>query len=202
MKRLSRSLVMVTVPLVVGLGVGGVALFGAYAAKTHETLPTYGRVPAFALVDQEGRSVSRDTLLGSVWIADFIFTRCAGQCPMMSAQMARLAATFSHDASVRLVSFTVDPEWDTPPVLARYAEAQGAAGTRWSFVTGDSAQLRRLCQEGFQLSAADGAGTPEEPIAHSVRLVLVDRQGIIRGYYDATDAAAVKRLVRDLRKLL
>ena len=175
---------------------------GVYTARAHETLPTYGRVPAFAMVDQEGQPVSRETLHNHVWIADFIFTRCAGQCPMMSAQMARLSTMIPKHASVRLVSFTVDPDWDTPEVLARYAHTQGATGQPWSFVTGDKRELQRLCREGFRLAVADEAGTPEEPITHSVRLVLVDRGGAIRGYYDATDAAQRKRLARDARTLL
>ena len=188
--------------LVVSVGAAGIALLGPYIAKAHETLPVYGRVPAFSLVDQDGKALSRDTLQGRVWIADFIFTRCAGQCPMMSAQMARLSAALPRRGAVRLVSFTVDPTWDTPPVLAQYAKTYGASPAVWSFVTGDTAQLRRLCREGFRLAVAEGAGTVEEPITHSVRLVLVDRAGDIRGYYDAADAGALKRLQRDLRKLL
>jgi cytochrome oxidase Cu insertion factor (SCO1/SenC/PrrC family) len=170
--------------------------------RAHAIVPTYGNVPAFVLLDHAQQTISRETLRGSIWIADFIFTRCAGQCPLMSARMAALASALRRESSVRLVSFTVDPTWDTPPVLAEYAKRYGAAGEQWRFLTGDQATIVRLCTEGFRLSIAEDGGTPEEPITHSVRLVLVDRAARIRGYYDATDEVQVKRLRDDLRRLL
>jgi len=189
-----------------GLAAVGVCIIGT-AAWTKIPSPSiplaiYAHVPAFTLIDQAGRPVSREDLLGKVWIADFIFTRCAGQCPMMSDEMARLAATFRTHGSVKLISFTVDPDWDTPEVLARYAKRYGAASEQWHFVTGDKEELWRVCQEGFRLAVAADGGTVEEPITHSVRFVLVDREGNIRGYYDATDSAAMKQLHHDLRRLL
>lgn len=180
----------------------GVVLIEMRPARAHPVIPTYGQVPAFVLQDQSGQPISRDTLLGKLWIADFIFTRCAGQCPMMSAQMARLAAALRPYRSVKLVSFTVDPAWDTPQVLANYAKAYGASPDQWRFVTGGKEELFHLSHDGFRLSVADGEGTAEEPITHSVRLVLVDSEGNIRGYYDATDTAAIKQLHHDLRRLL
>ena len=146
--------------------------------------------------------MSGEALLGSVWVANFIFTRCAGQCPLMSAQMATLASALRGEPSVRLVSFSVDPEWDTPAVLADYARRYGAVREQWRFLTGDRAAIVRLCTEGFRLSVAQDGGTDAEPITHSVRLVLVDRAGRIRGYYDTTEAEAMKQLRRDLRRLL
>ena len=160
-----------------------------------------GRVPDFTLTDEGGRTVTRASLAGSVWIADFIFTRCAGQCPLMSSQMAVLQRTFERLPGVRLVSFTVDPEHDTPPVLAAYAARYGAAQGRWRFLTGSREAVWRLAREGFRLGVGDG-GSTQEPITHSVRLILVDQAGDIRGTYDATDAAAVQRLRANVRRLL
>lgn len=161
----------------------------------------YGPVPDFILTDQTGRSVTRASLLGSVWIADFIFTRCAGQCPLMSARMAELQRTFERAPEVQLVSFTVDPEHDTPTVLADYARHYGASADRWRLLTGEREAVWRLAREGFRLGVGEG-GTAEEPITHSVRLVLVDRAGRLRGTYEATDAAAIQRLREDVRRLL
>ena len=179
----------------------GIALF-AWAASARRAPPVdLGPVPDFTLTDEAGRTVTRASLAGSVWIADFIFTRCAGQCPLMSSQMALLQRAFARVPGVQLVSFTVDPEHDAPPVLAAYAAHYKAQAGRWRFLTGSREAVWRLAREGFQLGVGED-GTAEEPITHSVRLVLVDRAGRIRGYYDATDAAAVQRLRGDVRRLL
>jgi protein SCO1/2 len=160
-----------------------------------------GQVPAFALIDQEAQPISQERLAGSVWIADFIFTRCAGQCPLMSARMTALARVFADAPAIRLVSFSVDPAYDTPEVLARYASHHAGASDRWQFVTGDPEAIRRVAREGFHLGVSE-EGIVEEPITHSVRLVLIDRQARIRGYYDATDREAMRRLEPDARRLL
>lgn len=165
-----------------------------------QPLPVYGRVPAFALTDQDGQPVTPAMWQGRVWIADFIFTRCAGQCVMMSSQMTALQRALPE--VVALVSITVDPDYDTPPVLAAYAARSGADTTRWRFLTGPREAIYALAHDGFRLSVAAEGGTPQEPILHSVRLVLVDGDGQIRGYYDATETDAVARLARDAQQLL
>ena len=204
MARANRQLYAVGVmgaSIVTGATAVMLAVFGAASVgRGRPPLPDFGQVPAFSLLDQERRSVSLDALAGSVWIADFIFTRCAGQCPIMSAQMARLQQEFTHEPGLRLVSFTVDPSHDTPETLALYASQYKAAGS-WSFLTGEPDAVTALAQEGFRLGVSE-EGSAAEPITHSVRLVLVDQQGHIRGYYDATDAQAVVRLREDARLLL
>ena len=201
MPRRSSPAASVGLPWLIVVGIGGLALLPRLLSGSRQAaLPVYGDVPAFTLVDQQGQAVSRDTLRGSVWVADFIFTRCAGQCPMMAAQMAQLAAQLPPRSGVRLVSFTVDPVWDTPDALARYAQAHPSSSA-WSFLTGEEATIRRLCREGFHLAFSE-QGTDAEPLTHSTRLVLVDRQGRIRGSYDATDEAAMHQLGRDLRRVL
>ena len=119
----------------------------------------------------------------------------------MTDRMVALQRAFAQEAGVRLVSVSVDPSYDTPEVLAAYARRAGVHADRWRLLTGSKEQVRRLAQEGFQLGVGDD-GTPEEPITHSVRLVLVDRQGRIRGYYDAMDAERFEHLRRDVRSLL
>lgn len=167
----------------------------AYAT---EELPVLGRVPEFSLTDQHGRAVTRADLDGESWIADFIFTHCAGQCPMMSERMRAVQEALK-GVPVRLVSFTVDPDNDTPQILASYAMHYGA-GERWRFLTGEREAIWRLAREGFRVGVEDG-GTVEEPVTHSIRLILVDARGGIRGYYDATDEAAVARLIRDAKRI-
>jgi protein SCO1/2 len=162
-------------------------------------LPAYSAIPDFTLTERSGRMVSRSDLEGKVWIADFIFTHCAGICPTMSENMRKLQDALP--AEVRLVSFSVDPENDTPDVLTAYAKRYGADPERWLFLTGDPGTLFKLSLEGFKL-ALDYSGTEVEPITHSSRFVLVDREGRIRGYYGVTDEGALERLMADARSLL
>ena len=168
-----------------------------------EPPPVLGQVPPFSLTERSGRTVARDDLAGRPWIADFIFTRCAASCPAMTARMARLRRELP-EGSARFVSFTVDPAHDTPEALARYAASFGA-GLDWLFLTGSEADLHRLSRDGFKLAVdaapPPGTATPEEPILHSTRFVLVDGRGRIRGYYDGFDEESMAKLRRDLGAL-
>jgi protein SCO1 len=163
--------------------------------------PLHGAVADFALRSQTGEEVTRHSLAGLVWIADFVFTRCAATCPQMTAEMARLQSDLAAFADLRCVSFSVDPEHDTEAVLRAYAAGYEADPERWLFLTGDKAAIYRLAHESFRLGAAEAEGGPE-PILHSTRFVLVDREGIIRGYYDSAEPEKLRALRRDAIALL
>lgn len=175
---------------------------GAGGVESAGRLSDYGAVPDFTLVSQSGERVRRDDLKGAVWIADFIFTSCASSCPMMNAQFERLAKGLDPRTPVRLVSFSVDPERDTPARLAEYASAYQAEPEHWLFLTGDKKQMRRLVNEGFHLSVEDASpqdvAAGAEPVLHSTRFVLVDARGRIRGYYNGLDDEAMVQLGRDI----
>jgi protein SCO1/2 len=159
-----------------------------------------GRVPSFQLTDQAGQPFDNARLAGAPWIAGFIFTSCRDTCPMITARMASLQKTLA-GTPVHLASFTVDPAHDTPEVLADYGRRAGADFARWSFATGPIERIQALVTGGFKLTMLGGdpkAGEGE--ILHDERLVLIDGQGRIRGYYDG-DAEAVTRLGRDARRL-
>ncbi len=160
-------------------------------------LPKDGLVPSFQLIDQNGVPFGSPQLLGKIWIADFVYSTCPGPCPMISSRMGELQKPL-RDTDVQLVSFSVDPQHDTPAVLRDYAAKLNAQPGRWHFLTGDKDTIYRLSRDGFKLAAAEGEAAV--PI-HSTRLVLVDRSGEIRGYYDATDADAVTRLLADTNHL-
>jgi protein SCO1/2 len=162
-------------------------------------LPVLSRIPDFALTERSSRVVKLTDLDGKVWIADFIFTQCAGICPAMSASMRKLQDALPSE--VRLVSFSVDPAHDTPEVLSAYAQRFGADPERWLFLTGDMPAIHKLSFEGFKL-AVESSDSAIEPIAHSSRFVLVDRKGHIRGYYSMEDEGAFDRLVKDVKSLL
>ena len=165
-------------------------------------LPVLGSVPEFALTEATGTTLRRADLSGKVWIASFIFTRCGEACPMMMRKETRLQSELPLRDDLRLVSFSVDPDWDTPKVLTDYAHVFGADRGRWLFLTGDKKQVYHLATEGFRLATVDANPAKEMPILHSTKLVLVDRHGAIRGYYDSTEEAELRKLIRDVRQVL
>lgn len=166
-----------------------------------DALPSLGAVPSFSLTSEQGKPVARTDYAGKVWIADFVFTRCGGTCPIMSSQMSKLAKKLADEPLVRFVSFSVDPDHDTVEALAEYAKTYGADPARWTFLRGEREVIRVLASAGFKLAVEDGTPGDPEPILHSTRFVLVDRTGQIRGYYDGTSPDACKHLVEDARRL-
>ena len=169
-------------------------------ALRQRQISSYGTVPPFQLVNQNGQAFGSAQLAGKMWIADFIFTTCPGPCPMISTRMGELQKPLAK-TDVHLVSFSVDPEKDTPEVLRKYAETLHATPGRWDFLTGPKAAIYKLSHDGFKLAVSDGSEDAGIPV-HSTRLVLVDRQGQIRGYYDAAEPDAVTKLVADTSHLL
>jgi protein SCO1/2 len=172
------------------------SLLSCGCISTGPPLPVLGQVPAFSLTAETGRPFDSKTLDGKVWVADLIYTTCPGPCPRMSSLMRQVEQLSSTMPDVRLVSFTVDPEHDTPAVLAQYAIRYHAEPGRWRFLTGPREELNHLARDAFKLSSVDGS------LTHSTRLVLLDRQSRIRGYYSTSDNDPVRELVRDIRRVL
>jgi protein SCO1/2 len=173
----------------------------ALSGDAGSVLPLLDPVPPFSLTGTSGAGVTLDSLKGRIWIADFIFTRCTGVCPLLSGRMLALQKALRGREEVRLVSFSVDPDYDTPEVLASYARDHGADLSRWLFLTGPRAGLHALIGQGFHLAVAqapEGTAAPGELITHSDRLVLVDRLGRIRGYYHGSEEDTVARLLGDV----
>ena len=156
-------------------------------------LEVLGEVPQFQLTDQQGRPFTRSALDGHVWIADFIFTTCQASCPRMSARMRALQK--STDPTIKFVSFTVDPDNDTAPILEAYAQRFEAEAARWSFLTGDKTTLGTLDRDAFKL------GSIGADMDHSTRFVLIDKKERIRGYYGISDDDSMAKLSRDAARL-
>ena len=155
-------------------------------------LQPLGVAPPFSLTDSRNQVFSHEDLKGKIWVADFFFSTCAGPCPLMSANMKTLQDRFRGRADLRLVSFSVNPVYDTPKILEQYAAKLKADTRRWHFLTGSEEDILRISAEGFKL------GDPEILYRHSQKFVLVDRGGLIRGYYDGTDKQAVANLAADI----
>jgi len=156
-------------------------------------LPVLGEIPQFELLNQQGRKFDRSSLDGHVWVADFIYTNCEGPCPRMSSRMHGIQNATG--TAVKLVSFTVDPQRDTPQALAEYGRKFAADDARWTFLTGDAATLDKLDHDAFKLGNV-GAG-----LDHSTRFVLVDRKGRVRGYYGLAEGDPVARVAKDAARL-
>jgi len=169
-------------------------------ALRQRSISAYGTVPGFQLTNQNGQSFGSAQLSGKIWIADFIYTTCPGPCPMISSRMSELQKPLQK-TDVHLVSFSVDPEKDTPEVLRGYADKLQAEPGRWDFLTGAKPAIYKLSHDGFKLAVSDGSDAQGIPV-HSTRIVLVDRHGQIRGYYDATEPEAITKLLADTNHLL
>ncbi|MEK7686719.1 MAG: SCO family protein [Verrucomicrobiota bacterium] len=169
-----------------------------------EPLPIYGQVQDFVLTNQLGESFSNARLRSQIWIADIIFTRCAGPCPVMTHQMSLLQAALAKEPSVKLVSLTADPEFDTPGVLKTYADGFQAESSRWFFLTGHKKEIYRLAQNDLKLAVAEeNPATPvEERFIHSTRFVLVDGKGRVRGFFDSETAGANEQMLQAVHRLL
>jgi protein SCO1/2 len=164
-------------------------------------LPILHTIGDFSLSDQTGRAVGMADFRGKVWIANFIFTRCAGICVYTTQSMSGLDKALVDRPELKLVSFSVDPRHDLPPVLLEHARERGITSPRWFFLTGELAEVHRLVKDSFHLPAK---ATPdkEDLITHSDLLALVDAKGRIRGYYSGVTPDKVDELARDARRLL
>jgi protein SCO1/2 len=156
-------------------------------AQRRPPLPVLGDIPRFDLTAQNGQPFDSRTLAGKIWVADFIYTTCPGPCPRMTSQMRELDDVVKTLPDVRLVSFTIDPANDTPPVLAAYAKTHGASPI-WYFLTGPISTLQTLDRDAFKLGDIDGT------LQHSTRFVLVDRKGRIRAYYDSSEPSLMPKI--------
>ena len=167
-------------------------------------LPQLGTVGPFWLKDQDGRTFSEANLDGSVWVAAFMFTRCPTVCPEMVRRMRDIQARAkAAGVKLSLVSFSVDPENDTPEVLRAFASERGLDTSNWRFLTGDSRVIRDTAERGFKIGVegTPKAGEEHYGITHGTHLVLLDGRRTIRGYYQSTDADRVEALLRDAAQL-
>lgn len=168
-------------------------------------LPRYGQISSFQLTEAGGKAIGFEQLSGKPWIANFIFTRCAGPCPLISSQMAALTKQFQPEDGIHFVSFSVDPSYDSPKVLAEYAKKY-SQDPRWLFLTGEQQTMFKLTEYDFHLGVEEipiqereNAG---QAIRHSTKFVLIDGEGQIRGYYDSESESSLKQLVEDAKKLI
>ncbi|MDQ7054383.1 MAG: SCO family protein [candidate division KSB1 bacterium] len=196
---MSREKRIIRVLLLIALGLLLVAAGALYmirqSGRAPKELQVLGTVPEFRFAECRGGQVSSEHLLGKITVMDFIFTRCKSACPVMSGKMLQLYNLFRGTDRVQFISISVDPEYDTPEVLRAYADKLGVTDTRWLFLRGPIEDVKKLAEEGFKLSG-------ELPGMHSTKLILIDEQGRIRGYYDPYDNLSIHKLKMHIRQML
>ncbi len=161
-----------------------------------EALPVFGHVRDFTLTDSFGNPFGLGRMKGKIWVADFVFTSCAGTCPTLTGNLKDLREALGEQPQVEFVSISVDPGTDTPERLTSYAEKNGIDTASWHFLTGSIDDIQTLMVDGFMI------GSAEDPLFHSNRFVLVDAAGTIRGFYMGTEEESVDLLLNDLHRLL
>ena len=213
-KRGRGALVAYLTVAVVAIGVGSVLL------TPEKTLPIYQpsdlnpalvdpsamghedhRVLPFQCINQEGDTITMKDVEGQVLVVDFFFTRCATICPLLTSNMKRVQDRFIADDRVRLLSHSVTPVADSVAVLNRYGMKKGVDPERWWLLTGEKEEIYKLARKSYFAALDEGDGGFQD-FVHTENMVLVDRMGRLRGFYDGTDLDEVNQLVRDLEFLI
>jgi len=163
--------------------------------QTFDTL--WHSIPDFTFLNQDAKLINQDMVKGKVYVVDFFFTTCQSICPIMSKQLDRVAKAWGNENDFKILSFTVDPETDTPTQLKSYAESYKAKTNQWIFLTGEKPKLYELARKGYLLNMEEGDGGADDFI-HTQNFALIDRQGRIRGFYDGTKTDEVDHLIKDI----
>lgn len=181
------------------------ALFAArmLLANRLSVPPPLVELPAYTLTNEQGQTFGAANLRGKTYIANFVFTSCPSVCPRLTQRMADVQErTKDLGDALHLVTFTVDPETDTPEVLRGYAQKYGADSNRWVFLTGPLKEIEPVVVKGFKMMLDKKETTPGLfEIVHGERFVLVDGKGFVRGFYEAKDEG-IEAIIRDARKLV
>ena len=186
--------------------------FGCSQKKSSVLLPIYGekkiidgdtiyhQIASFNLTNQIGQVVNQNTTKNKIYIANFFFASCQSICPMMSNQLQEVQKAFLADDSVLILSHSVNPLHDTVAVLNNYADTYGAKTNKWHLLTGNKKQIYDLAKTSYLVNAFEDDGSPEG-FLHSELFLLIDEKSRIRGMYDGTNTAEVKKLIEDVKLL-
>lgn len=174
----------------------GVILIYVFVIRQDRPLEVFGEVNAFELLDENNQNFGAAQLKNKVWAVNFIFTTCQGVCPTMTKNMAEVQKNFEGQANVNFVSISVNPETDTPEILSEYRKKHNVTADNWHFLTGDRDRIKKLMFDDMKLGYSD------DVIFHSDRMVLVDGNLKIRGYYTGTQKDEYRKLSADINRLI
>ena len=169
------------------------------------------KVPAFQFVNQNNDTIGSEYYNNLVYVVEFFFSTCPSICPIMNTNMLKVEEVYKNNNDFGIASFTIDPEYDTPSVLKKYANNYGVSHPHWNFLTGDKFEILKLANEGFKLYAAQ-SDEVEGGFEHSGLFALIDRNGFIRSridengnpiiYYNGLEDEGIQQLIEDIKKLL
>lgn len=197
------------ITLVFVLPVAAYALVNWYQNK-YEKLPVYSssdknenlltQLSSFNFLNQDGRKLTKNDWDNKILVADFFFTHCPSICPKMTVSLKQVNDYFNKENFLQIASFTVDPERDSSTQLKKYSALFDLNTNQWNLITGSKKDIYKLARNGFKIVATDGDGGPGDFI-HSDKIVLIDTQKNIRGYYNGTNPDEIKQLITDIKKL-
>ena len=197
------------ITLVFVLPVMAYALVNWYQNK-YEKLPVYNssdknenlltQLSSFNFLNQDGRKLNKNDWNNKILVADFFFTHCPSICPKMTVSLKEVDDYFNKEKFLQIASFTVDPERDSSAQLKKYSAQFDLNTNQWNLITGSKKDIYKLARNGFKIVATDGDGGPDDFI-HSDKIVLIDTQKNIRGYYNGTSPDEIKQLITDIKKL-
>jgi len=191
---------------VLGVVLASIAVLFVRSQYSRSSLPQISQVQPFTLTNQLGKIVSDRDLMGRVWVADIIFTRCAGPCPRMTEEMSKLQRAFSPSDPLLFVTLTTDPEYDTPAVLKTYSEKFVADPARWHFLTGTKPQIKDVAVGSLKLAAIEkeeaDRENPNDLFIHSTIFILVDKRGAVRRSYESLEPGFQEKIRADIQSLL
>jgi protein SCO1/2 len=165
------------------------------------TSTTQHYIPEFSFTNQDGDLIGRSEMEGKITVVDFFFTSCPSICPVMSKEMERVDDMFRNEPRVQIMSISIDPEYDTPEVLKKYADDHNATPGKWHFLSGPKEETYQLAKCGFVIPTVDGNGVADD-FVHTDKFMLIDELGRIRGYYSGTNREAVDLLILETKVLL
>ena len=182
-----------------------IVFIGAFVfSSMKKQLPVLGdpghTIGKFSFTDQDGKMITNKDVDGKIRIAEYFFTTCKGICPVMNNNLQQVQDAFKDRSDFIILSHTVDPDIDNPAVLKSYAERMHYIPGKWEFLMGDKYALYKMAQQDYLLSA-DTTSNADNTFVHTQYITLVDKQNRIRGFYDATDKEAIKKLIGDIKSL-
>lgn len=164
-------------------------------AKIHQ-------IDTFALQNQQGKIITKDSLEGNIYVANFFFSICPSICPKMMGNLQMLQKTFSKNPQIKLVSFSVMPWTDTVPVLKKYGEEHKIDPKKWYLLTGSKDRIYTLARQSYFAEKGLGLQKTKNQFLHTESMLLIDKKGRIRGIYNATQKVDIERISDDINTLL
>ncbi|MFN3784695.1 MAG: SCO family protein [Spirosomataceae bacterium] len=168
----------------------------------------FHQIPNFELINQEANTINSGEFKDKIYVVSFFFSRCGTVCPVITRNQKAVQEEFKGNERVKIVSISIDPKFDTPAVLKKYAQENELDLSQWHLLTGEKSYIYDLAIKGFKLPVADASAydstitNPDETFIHSEKLLLIDNKGFVRGIYDGTSKEEIKRLNVEIKVLL